>query len=167
MSPIVIAYYSRSGKTRMIAEKLAPLLDADLEEIRDAKDRSGVLGWLGAGRDAALGRSTELVSTHDVKERSVVVIGFPVWAGSPPPAIRTYVRAFDPAGRTVFAFCTHDGGGGRGAFRKLARILPSPIAETLDLKKPAGDKRLPERLAEFAAMIRAGGRTEATTQPAK
>ncbi|MGD0901166.1 MAG: flavodoxin [Thermoguttaceae bacterium] len=37
MKPIVIAYYSRTGVTRKVAGQLAALLDADLEEIREAK----------------------------------------------------------------------------------------------------------------------------------
>ena len=45
---IVVAYYSRTGGTRKVAEQLAAILDADLEEIREAKDRSGVLGLLSA-----------------------------------------------------------------------------------------------------------------------
>lgn len=55
--PLVV-YYSRTGKTRLVAGKVAELLGGDLVEIREAKDRSGLRGWLGAGRDTLGDRPT-------------------------------------------------------------------------------------------------------------
>ena len=41
---ILIAYYSRTGVTRKIAEKLKEKLGCDIEEIESVKDRSGMGG---------------------------------------------------------------------------------------------------------------------------
>ena len=152
----LIVYYSHSGKTRMVANKLAALLDADVEEILEAKARGGLKGRLGAGRDALLDRPAELISQHSTKGRTVVILGMPVWAGSPPPAVRQYVRSVDLTGKNVAAFCTHNGGGGKGTFAKLAELLPETesLLETLAIKRPKpDDTKLDDLLKDWAGRI--------------
>src|SRR6056297_980641 len=90
MSKPLVVYYSRTGRTRYAAEKLAEHLGADIEEIVEAKSRSGMMGWLGAARDTVTDRATELSSTHDTAGRPMVVLAMPVWASAAPPAVRTY-----------------------------------------------------------------------------
>jgi flavodoxin len=156
MSDILIVYYSRTGKTRMVARKLADLLDADIEEIREAKGRSGLMGWVGGVKDSLMNKPAELISEHSVGARKVVIIGMPVWADRPPPAVRAFLRRYDLAGKKVCAFCTHDGSGGKGLFAKTAKILPGGLAATLALKKPNPDDRaLDRQLRQWADEIRA------------
>jgi len=147
---IVIAYYSRTGVTRKVAEQLAALLDADLEEIREAKDRSGVLGWLGAGKDSTLKREAELTSEHSVEGRKTVVVGMPVWGFKPPPAVRSYLKKVNLAGKKVCAFCTFDGSGGDRTLEAVAELVPGGLAARLPLKKPAADPNLGATLKEWA-----------------
>ena len=157
MSEIVVAYYSRTGKTRAVAQKLAELLGADLEEITEKKDRSGVAGWLTAGGDTVLGKPAELTSRHSLQGRKVVVIGMPVWAFAPPPAIRAYVAAVDLSGVKVAGFATMDGSGADRALDALAEIVPGGLVERLGLKKPRGDDpKLIAQLADWAQRIKAG-----------
>jgi flavodoxin len=154
MSETVVVFYSRTGKTRMVAGKLASLLRADLEEITEAKNRSGVMGFLGGAFATLFRRSTTLTSKHSIDDRSVVVLGMPVWADSPPPAIAQYVGAVDLSGRRVLAFCTHGGGGGKGTFRKLSEMLPVPLEESLAIKNPReDDPALEETLKEWVGRI--------------
>ena len=53
MHDILCIYYSRSGNTRAAAEEIAAALDAELAEITDAQDRSGLKGYFRSGLDAA------------------------------------------------------------------------------------------------------------------
>ena len=41
-------YYTRTNTTKAAMEHLAKLLDADIAEYTDGKDRSGALGYVGA-----------------------------------------------------------------------------------------------------------------------
>ena len=52
MHDILCIYYSRSGNTRAAAEEIAAALDAELAEITDAQDRSGLKGYFRSGLDA-------------------------------------------------------------------------------------------------------------------
>ena len=153
MKQIVIAYYSRTGVTRKVAEQLAALLDADLEEIREAKDRSGVLGWLGAGLDSTFKREANLTSDHNVEGRKTVVIGMPVWGFKPPPAVRSYLRKVNLAGKKVCAFCTFDGSGGDRVLDAVAGMVPGGLAARLALKKPAARPNLAATLKEWAKQV--------------
>ncbi len=153
MKQIVIAYYSRTGVTRNVAEQLAALLDADLEEIREAKNRSGVLGLLGAGRDSTLKREAELTSEHNVEGRKTVVVGMPLWVFKPPPAVRSYLKKVSLAGKKVCAFCTFYGSGGGRALEAVAELVPGGLAARLPLKKPASNPNLAATLKEWAKQV--------------
>src|SRR5262245_20444151 len=46
---VLVTYYSRSGHTRRLAERIAQVLGADLEPIVDQRPRAGLLGYLRSG----------------------------------------------------------------------------------------------------------------------
>jgi len=45
----LVAYYSRTGNTKKVAVEIAKNLKADIDEIIDKKDRSGMIGWIIGG----------------------------------------------------------------------------------------------------------------------
>ena len=55
----LVVYYSRTGKTKFVAEKVATKLKAEIEEVLDLKNRSGRIGFLKAGYDATRGNETK------------------------------------------------------------------------------------------------------------
>jgi flavodoxin len=57
---ILVAFYSRSGRTKKVAEAISETLKCDREEIFDIKSREGVVGFLSAGTDANLRRLTAI-----------------------------------------------------------------------------------------------------------
>jgi len=65
----LIVFYSRTGYTRKLAEKLSNLLAADKEEVIDQKSRKGIFGYLGAGREGVLKKSTEISSVNSFTPR--------------------------------------------------------------------------------------------------
>ena len=81
----VCLYYSRSGKTKSVMERMARLLDADLLEYTDGKDRSGVKGYLVSCVDS-VGKlpSVKIVGAEpDWDQYDRVIVGMPTWAESP------------------------------------------------------------------------------------
>ncbi len=155
MSDILVVFYSRTGKTRWVGQRLAELLGADIEEILEKKDRSGAMGWLGSGRDAVMKKTSEIVSEHSVQGRKSILIGMPVWAFEPPPPIRTYVTKVDLAGKKLFGFCTFDGSGGEKTMASLAQLVPDGLVDSLCLKKPlAGDANTEKLIRDWVAKIK-------------
>jgi flavodoxin len=92
MTKVLVAFYSRTGRTRRVAEDLASHLHADLEEIIDKKNRKGLLGFLRAGRDAMKGIPAEIAApAKDPANYDLVLVGTPIWGGRITPAVRTYL----------------------------------------------------------------------------
>ncbi len=106
----LVVYYSRSGNARFVAETIAAEIGADIEEIIDLKKRSGLLGFLGGGSDARRGKETKISSTtKSPADYDLIVVGTPVWAGRPTPAITTYLKKNDLSGKKVAVFFTKGG----------------------------------------------------------
>ncbi|MFZ0924850.1 MAG: NAD(P)H-dependent oxidoreductase [Halobacteriota archaeon] len=85
----LVAYYSRTGNTKKVAEALAENLNADVESITsDTKDK-------GMGRlamQAFLRVHAKIAQTmNDAASYDLVVVGSPVWAGKMSSPIRTYL----------------------------------------------------------------------------
>ena len=174
---ILIAYYSRTGVTRKAARGLGDALrtagvaDVEVVEIADTKKRSGVVAFARSCIDAMLGRVTAIeVADVDAVAHDLVVVGTPVWAGKSAPAATAFCRQHCGGAKSVAFFCTMGGGGGKGAFKTLAKACgPSmnsgPPAATLSLidKAVRSDDQAEylARVAEFAEEL-AGARTEPT-----
>jgi len=138
----LIVYYSRTGNTKSVAEKIAYELGAEIEEVMDKKKRSGVLGFLSGGMDATIGRKTEIAETNkNPDDFDLIVVGTPVWSSSPTPAIRTYLSKHDLTGKKVAVFYTSEGTGNDKAIAKIKELIPNgDSTEILVLPKPNKDK---------------------------
>ncbi len=103
----LVVYYSRTGKTKFVAETIAAELGSDLEDIVDLKNREGKMGWMSATRDASGEKETQISPTKKApKDYDLIIIGTPVWAFSTTPAIRTYLKNNDLSGKKVALFFT-------------------------------------------------------------
>jgi flavodoxin len=77
----LIIYYSRTGKTKLVSEKLQENLDADLLEIKDPKDRSGAWGYIKSSMDAFSHRHTPIEPEKiDLSSYSFIIIATPIWS---------------------------------------------------------------------------------------
>ena len=104
----LVAYYSRTGNTKFVAEEIAKQLGADLCEIRDKKKREGKLNYLGCGKDAMQENLTEIEISKPIEKYDFVVVGSPVWAGKITPAIRKFLVSNDFSNKQVAVFITLD-----------------------------------------------------------
>jgi NAD(P)H-dependent FMN reductase len=116
----LIVYYSRTGKTRFLAERLGEKLGADLVEVKDLKKRGGILGFLGGVRGAHFGLRTEITpSSVEIVKYELIIFGTPVWAYSPSPAINTFLDNCDLMNKKVILFVTSRGVGYKRAINIL------------------------------------------------
>jgi len=60
----------------------------------------------------------------NMDEYDVVFIGYPVWAVSVPPAVRSFLSENDLSGKTVIPFCTHDGYGSGRSYSDIGALSP-------------------------------------------
>lgn len=107
----LVVYYSRTGNHKVIGEAIAKMLSADIDEIIDKKKRTGRINWMRAGRDSLSEKETNIQFEKNPSDYDLIVIGSPIWAGRPTPAIRTYLSQNNLSGKKV-AFFVCSGGKG-------------------------------------------------------
>ncbi len=105
----LIAYYSRTGNTKMVCEALQKELGADLVEIQDLKNRMSSFGIIGGMFRTILGMHTKIEPKNvDLAPYSLVIFAAPIWASKVAPAMRTFVETNDLSGKNVAFFVTAD-----------------------------------------------------------
>jgi flavodoxin len=157
-SCVLVVYYSRTGKTRQVAEDIATDLGGDIEEIIDTKKRSGPVGFLTAGRDSGRGSLTTIGAPNkDPSAYDLVIVGTPVWNNTVSTPIRTYLSMQkDKIVRSAF-FLTQDRKESE-TFAAMQEVLGKKPIATLQL---IGVKRLDKadyrkKLDGFQDLIRSG-----------
>lgn len=120
----IIIYYSLTGNTRYIAEKIKEHKKADIIEIKPIDDikKKGFLRYLKAGRQVIKKEKPKLKEDIDLKGYDKIYIGTPVWAGSFVPAIRTFIESHDFKDKEIGLFCTYKGNESR-TFKELKDII--------------------------------------------
>ncbi len=152
----IVVYYTRTGKTRFVAETVAAELGADLEEIVDLKKREGKLGWIIGGKDASQKKLTEIAPLkRSPADYDLVVLGTPIWAWAPTPAVRTYINQNDLSGKKVALFYTFDSDMKQAAERTKALLTKANVVSELPLADPAGKKEETEKkIAEWCTALK-------------
>lgn len=151
----LVVYYSRSGNTKLAGEAIARALACESEEILDKKDRSGVIGWIFAGKDAQAGNWTEIAEPKKKPpDYGLVVVGTPIWAGNVTPAIRTYLDRFKGKFRKIAFFCTC-GGPIEKTFSEMKKTCGKTPLATLELREfEVKGGGLEAKVREFAGKLK-------------
>lgn len=124
---VLIAYFSRSGNTKVVAGLLQRARQADLFEINPAtaypEDYLETVEQARQERDSNY-EPPLAARVPNMASYEVVFLGFPVWGETAPPVIRSFLSGHDLAGKTVVPFITHGGYGVGSSYRVLTRLAP-------------------------------------------
>lgn len=135
---ILIVYFSHSGNTRMLAEMIQHKTQADILELKTAHTYPDTYRATTdqARQELNTGFRPQLVNENkDLKSYDVVCIGFPIWWGTMPTALFSFLESHDLSGKTIAPFCTHGGSGLGHSTQDLARLCPkSKISEGLAVR---------------------------------
>ncbi len=130
----LVVYYSRTGNTERVGDKIAELLECEEKKILERKDRSGAVGFVKGGWDAWKGKSTEIYSKEKYNDIDHHIIGTPVWANRPCPAVRTYIEMNKEKMDEVSFFCTMGSSGDTKTFQVMEKLSGKKPVATLSLK---------------------------------
>ena len=115
---VLVVYFSATGTTKDVAEKIALIEDADLYEIRAAEEYTDEdLDWHDAKSRTTLEQNDKSarpgIGSDPVElagyER--IYLGFPIWWGEEPRILDTFAESHDFSGITVIPFCTSSSSG--------------------------------------------------------
>ncbi|MDR1972859.1 MAG: NAD(P)H-dependent oxidoreductase [Treponema sp.] len=121
----LIAYYSYSGNCGVVANALKDALNADVLELKPVDDRirKGLVKYIWGGKQVLSHAKPPLKPYQaDWEAYDRIIIGCPVWAGSPAPAIMTFLSETKITGKKIVLFCCHLGGRGK-VFDTLKTML--------------------------------------------
>lgn len=126
-SSSLVAYFSRTGNTRVIARQIERATSADIFEITPVvpypDDYEQTVSQ--ARRETEEGFRPDLrASVNNIDRYDTVYLGSPIWGMTAPPVIRAFLAAHDLRGKTVVPFITHGGYGVGGSLSALAEHAP-------------------------------------------
>ena len=134
MKKTLVAFFSASGVTKGVAEKLAAATDGDLYEIKPAVPYTRAdLNWQDRHSRSSVEMNDpssrpELADTDaKIQDYDRIFLGFPIWWYTAPTIIRSFLESYDFTGKTIILFAT-SGGSGMG---KTAKELASSCADAV------------------------------------
>ena len=125
MSALVV-YFSFEGNTKLIAEKIAETISADIVELVISRQypQEGFGKYFWGGKSVIFGDKPKLLNeTIDLDRYQTIIIGTPVWAGSFTPPINSFISKYKIYGKQAALFACHGGGGAEKCFVKLKKVL--------------------------------------------
>jgi flavodoxin len=154
---ILVFYYSRTGNTKFVAEKIAEKLNADLCEIVDKKNRHGRFIILTGGYAAIREKLTDIEQTKTVDNYDLVIVGSPVWAGKFTPAIRTFLVKNDLSEKQVAFFVTMGGDKPGKAIDNMKELVSAvtPLGELTLINDLKDKEEAMEQISAFCDKIKA------------
>lgn len=130
---ILIAYFSRTGNTRAIAEFIQQGTGGDLFEIVPLTPYPEAYEEVTAQarQELAEGYRPPLKeNVEDMADVGVIFIGSPIWWGTVAPPVMTFLESHDLSGKTIVVFVTHGGSGLGDSVGDVREMCPD--ADVLD-----------------------------------
>ena len=123
----LIVYYSLEGNVKFAAEELEVLSGADVErlQVESEPPKSGLMKFLKGGK-SALGKELAVLKPleKDPSDYDKLVLMFPIWAGTYPPAIASFLDKYRPSWRELYLVAASMGTKPDKAFDQIAKELP-------------------------------------------
>lgn len=130
MKKVLVTYFSHSGNTKVIAEKINSILNGDLFEIKteDTYPAKYNLVVDQAKKEFIAQYRPKLINhIENFNEYDVIIIGYPMWWYTCPMAIFTFLESYDFSGKVILPFCTHEGSELSSSVEDIKKCVPSAI----------------------------------------
>lgn len=126
-----IVYYSMSGNTEYVAEKIADVLkssnEVDLIRINPEKayPDKGAKKFIWGGKSAVMGDVPKLIPYEFAADNyDRIIIGTPVWASTFAPPIKTFIKENPEISvKQLAVFTCFSGGGADKAIDKMKKYI--------------------------------------------
>lgn len=113
MSKVLVTYFSASGVTAKVSERLAKGIGAKLFEIEPETSYTNAdLDWQNKSSRSSIEMSDTSCrpairfTVENMSQYDVVYIGFPIWWYREPSIIDTFMESYDFSGKTIVPFAT-------------------------------------------------------------
>lgn len=128
MPKTLVAYFSKSGHTKAIAEIIARETSSTLHEITTAKKYPStyIMTILESRKEFKRSEKPELTDAkiEDFSSYERIIIGFPVWFFTCPMAVVSWIEQYDFSGKEIYPFYTSGGSTCAKAAAKIRELCP-------------------------------------------
>ncbi|MBQ7574826.1 MAG: NAD(P)H-dependent oxidoreductase [Clostridia bacterium] len=129
-SKTLVVYFSATGTTKGLAEKVAKVAGADIVELvpsqpyteADINYNSDCRANREQNDDTARPEIANVIENFDSYD--TVIIGHPIWWGTVPRIIYTFMDSYDLSGKDVYMFCTSGSSGISTAVSDVKKYAP-------------------------------------------
>lgn len=123
----IVIYFTYTGNTKMIANKISKILNCDILEIKPkvpyVKDYNKVVEDEHNSERSNYLPEIENINI-DLNDYNEIIIGTPVWWYRPAPVIRTFLNKIDLSDKKVIPFATNAGWLGK-TFKEIKELCPN------------------------------------------
>ena len=132
MNKTLICYFSATGTTKKVAEKMASIINSDLFEIEPVEEYSEKdLDWMDKTSRSSVemndpsSRPSIKNKVNNLNDYDKVVIGFPVWWYIAPKIINTFIEENDLTNKDIYVFVTSGSSSPTSSFNNLKKDYSS------------------------------------------
>lgn len=123
---ILVVYFSATGTTKSAAKKVKKATGGKLYEIKAADPyTSADLNYSNENCRANTEQEDESVrpeiegKVKNIRQYDVIFLGYPIWNGTEPRIVRTFLESYNLNGIKIVPFCTSGGSGITGSIEGI------------------------------------------------
>jgi flavodoxin len=127
---ILVAYFSHSGNTRVIAQLIKDATGGDLYEIQPQKDYPADYQTVVNQAKREINSNYRPVlktKIRNIESYDIIFIGSPNWWSTIAPPVATFLTSYQLEGKTIIPFMTHGGGGMGHSVSDIKKLCPRSV----------------------------------------
>lgn len=113
MSRKLVAYFSASGVTKKLSERISKIAGADLHEIVPKEIYTDEdLNWMNENSRSSIEMKNKSFrpeisnKVDNMRDYDTIYVGFPIWWYVAPTIINTFLESYNLTGKTIIPFAT-------------------------------------------------------------
>ena len=113
MSRKLVAYFSATGVTKKLAERVSKIVGADLHEIVPKEIYTEEdLNWMNENSRSSIEMKNKSFrpeianKINNIDDYDTIYVGFPIWWYVAPTIINTFLESYNLTGKTIIPFAT-------------------------------------------------------------
>lgn len=131
MNKKLVCYFSASGNTRRVAEKIASAINGDIFEIEPKEKYTNKdLDWTDKQSRSSIEMNKNIKpeikkQISNLEEYNSIIIGFPVWWYKEPTIIDKFLDENNMNGKKIYVFVTSGGSSVDSTYKSLQNNYPN------------------------------------------
>lgn len=131
MSKTLVSYFSASGVTKSVAERIATAVEVDLFEIEPKEKYTDEdLDWMDKKSRSSIEMNENikpeiLSKVSNLDEYDKVVLGFPIWWYKEPTIIDKFLEENDMKDKSIYVFVTSGSSSIDSTYKSLQNNFPN------------------------------------------